>query len=889
MTDLRARIEAARKAGYSDADIQARLADVPEIKRAREAGYDDAAIYSRLGLKTEPQATGEVAFLERPTIPGTNVGVIPKGGFGETTTGKTLGYLGDVVSNIPESAIGMGAKGYDIAEGLIGLTTEEGRAKAAQAIQGIPQAVHRDIMGAVVSPLEAAAKVKESFRTDPLGTMAGVSALTGGVGALLRPGNMMARISQVTNPLAIPEMAARGITGGYESFVSPIVSQTGAERAAGAKLFESAMDPMAAAQAMRQEPRSIIGQVPASQRLAEARQFEPGLATLEADLATGETPIGREAILTQQRRLSALQQQLHAIDQDILQRGQAMSPQEAASASRIRNDITQSIAAAEQRIQGGLSQTGARIPATNPLTSGEAVAARTRQIRDTFREERISPAYEAAFQSAGNQRIPVDNVIADAERIIGARLADVPLGVANRTVADLRELQNGATLRQLDRVRKSVNKDIAAAQSAGRPLGDLMDLHNSIDEAVRASDLPMRAQLQYSNALNLYRSEFVPRFKTGVVSDILRTTKKNQSGILSSQTVSRFMANEDAAAQFATTFENDAVARRAMEAGIQDMARVKTVDPITHAVDPDKITAFIADNQSKFDLMGIDAERLLDPVRREAQTLLEGRRELERDASFFRTDRGEALRTGTDYANALLKSPAAMDVGLKRLSPAGRAALTKEITDRAIREINTRSPDKALDYLDKHKGTIRMVLDKSDFDRLQNLAKNQQALLDVEKRAVKPTVQLDVDLSNVPPDVMTDFNMVARELQRIKSAEEMTGLRPAQKIGEIGTENIKAAKELKPNFIDSRLSVMEKIFDFAGKYINRKTTAVLADALIRNPEKAADLIEREIARRAKIATPAPETRRKTLGRAMLTGGLAAQDNMIPENRNAMAR
>jgi len=153
MTDLRARIEAARKAGYSDADIQARLADVPEIKRAREAGYDDAAIYSRLGLKTEPQATGEVAFLERPTIPGTNVGVIPKGGFGETTTGKTLGYLGETIENIPESAIGMGAKGYDIAQGLIGLATPEGRAAAGEAIQGIPQAVHNEIMGAVVSPL----------------------------------------------------------------------------------------------------------------------------------------------------------------------------------------------------------------------------------------------------------------------------------------------------------------------------------------------------------------------------------------------------------------------------------------------------------------------------------------------------------------------------------------------------------------------------------------------------------------------------------------------------------------------------------------------------------------------------------------------------------------
>ena len=461
--------------------------------------------------------------------------------------------------------------------------------------------------------------------------------------------------------------------------------------------------------------------------------------------------------------------------------------------------------------------------------------------------------------------------------------------MANRTVADLRELQNGATLRQLDRVRKSVNKDIAAAQSAGRPLGDLMDLHNSIDEAVRASDLPMRAQLQYSNALNLYRSEFVPRFKTGVVSDILRTTKKNQSGILSSKTVGRFLADEDAAAQFATTFGNDAVARRAMEAGIQDMARVKAVDPITHAVDPDKITSFIADNQSKFDLMGIDAEQILDPVRREAQTLLEGRRELERDASFFRTDRGEALRTGAEYADALLKNPAAMDVGLRRLTPAGRTALTKEITDRAIREINTRSPDKALSYLDKNKSAIRMVLDKSGFDRLQHLAKNQQALLDVEKRAVKPTVQLDVDLSNVPPEVMTDFNMVARELQRVKAAEEMSGLRPAQKIGEIGTEDIKTAKALKPDFIDSRLSIMEKILDFAGKYINRKTTAVLADALIRNPEKAADLIEREITRRAKVATPAPESRRRTLSRTAITGGIATQNNMPPKNRNAMAR
>lgn len=854
------------------------------IAKLKANGYDVSPLEAASKI---PEVTGEVGFLEgvRKSAPVKKLANIAERI--APSPEEVVGGIGEAITNIPESAIGMGAAGYDIAN--LAMSPErwpEAAGAAVEAIKGIPGAVY----GAVTSPVETIESAAQYAKKDPLGAMAALSAATG-AGALMRPGSALAKISQATNPLALPEMAARGVTGGYERFVSPIVSQAGAERAAGQKLYESVMgQPENVAAAMRQEPRSIIGQVPASQRLAEARQFEPKLATLEADLTTGETAIGREAIITQQRRLSAIQQQLHAIDQQILQQGRSMSPEALAQLNEVRNELNRSLATEGQRIEQGLEATGARIPATNPLTTGEAIAARTRQVRDAFREERISPAYEAAFRSAGNQRIPINNVIADAERIIGARLADVPLGVANRTVADLRDLGRGATLRELDRVRKSVNKDIAAAQSAGRPLGDLMELHNSIDDAVRNSNLPMRAQLEYSNALNLYRSEFVPRFKTGIVSDILRTTKKNQSGILSSQTVNRFMANEDAAAQFATTFGNDAVARRAMEAGIQDMARVSAVDSITHAVDPDKITKFVADNQSKFDLMGIDAQGLLEPVRREAETLLNGRRELERDASFFRTKGGESLRTGGDYADALLADPAAMDIGLKRLSDSGRSALAKEITDRAIRQINQRSPDAALKYLNNNRGTIRMVLDEPSYTRLENLAKNQQALLDVEKRAPKPLTQLDVDLSRVPPEVLTDFNMVARELQRIKSAEEMSGLRPAQKIGEIGTEDIRTAKALKPDFIDSRLSLMEKVLDFAGKYINRKTTAVIADALINNPVKGAELIEREVARRAKAALPTPpESRGKLMRRTAVTGALATQNAMTPENRNAMAR
>jgi hypothetical protein len=703
----------------------------------------------------------------------------------------------------------------------------------------------------------------------------------------------LAELSQITNPLAVPFMAAQGVGAGYNRFVSPVVSQAGAEQAAGNTLLARVMGaPEDVGAALRNEPRSLLGQVPASQRLAEANLYEPGIATLQADLLTGETEIGRQSILLEQRRLQGIQQQLHAIDQQILRQGQSMSPEARAKLDEVRNSLLREQAAARRQIQQPLQATGEQIPAVGQRAPGEAVAARAVEVRDRFRRERIQPLYDAAYASAGNVNIPVYNIVRVAEDILGGTMGNIAPGVAARTVRDLRRLQGGATLRDLDGLRKSVNKDMAAAMVAGKDLSDLRALHDVIDETVERSRIPARAKIEYATALNAYRSEFVPRFRTGAAYDLLRITKKNQSGIIPSETVSKFLANEDAAAQFTATFGDDAVARRAMESGIQDLARrpESGIVDAAGAVVPENVDAFVNKYRRQFELMGIDGDALLAPVRQEAGALRRGMAELDREAAFFRTSSGEALRKGADFVDEMLKDPAAMQVGLRRLSEEGRSALTKEVVDRAIRFLNERTPEQALKYLADNKTTIRMAIDKPYYDRLINLAENQRALQDVASRAKEPIVNLDVDLSAVPVEKLTDLSLVAREIDRIEKAERMSGLRPSQAAEKVATEEVAAAKKAVSGFLSRAMMFMEKILDYVGTQLNRKTVAILADALANNPSKAADLLEQAAARKAAAAAPrAPESRARTVGRAALMGGLTFQNEMAPENRNAMAR
>jgi hypothetical protein len=867
------------------------------ISKLKANGYDVSELEA--AAKPAPEVTGEVGFLEdlrkSPAVAKlANVAERIAPSPEEVTAG-----IGEAIANIPESAVenilAAGGTAYDLAE--LAMTPSrygEAAQKAAGAISAIPGAIY----GALTSPVETIEQTAAFARKNPVGAVAVLSGVTSGAGALMPAGRKLfsaggleigapelSAISRATNPLAMPGALAQGAYRVGQEFVSPVFTQAGAERAAANKLLESVMGrPQDVTAALRTEPPSLMGGVPAAERLAAAGQYEPVLATMEADLSTALTQGGREALIARQQRLAGIQQQITAIDEQLKVQGRAMSPEAQAQLSAVRSDLLRARAAELSAIEAQQAQGAARMPATGQIAPGEALAARAGEVREAFRKERITPLYEEAFKSAGNVTIPTRQLIQTAEDILGSRLADVPVGVAARTIRDLTRLERGATLRELDRVRKSVNKDIAAAQATGKDLSDLHVLHDAIDQAVEMSRVPTRAKIEYANALNTYRTEFVPRFRTGVAADILRTTKKNQRGILPSGTVAKFLANEDNAAQFAATFGNDAVARTAIESGIQDLARLEAIDPTTYAVRPEALDKFLFSNARKFELMGVDGETILGPIREEARMLERGYAELSKELAF-----AEGVKTPQALVDILLKDPAAMDATRRRLTDTGRSALTKEIVDRGIRLLNDRKPEEVLNYLDKNKSSIRMVLDQPYFDRLKDLAENQRALMEVEKRAQRPSPSnLTVDLSKVPQDRLTDLRLLANEVQRIEDAEKMMKLRPSEDVTKAGAPEIETARRGLRGLLDRRATVMEKVMGVLSDFANRKTAAVLTDALTRDPAKAADLIERAILRQNKPASP-PETRARGLRRVGVTGALAAPNMMAPENQNAMAR
>lgn len=853
------------------------------MAKLKASGYD----ISKFGAAAKPEIRGEVGFLEDAYRAAEPAGrkLVDVAERLAISPEEFVGGIGEAIGNIPESAVGMGAQGYGLLE-LAASPLAKGDfseyGKAARAVGESLAALPGQAYEAITSPVETIERAARFARKDPLGAMAGVSALTGGVGALMRPGNALAEISRATNPLAAPGALARGVGRFGQEFVSPIVTQVGAERAAANQLLKSVMGaPADVTAALRTEPPSLLGNVPAAERLAAAGQYEPILATLQKDLSTGLTEEGRAAITAQQQRLAGIQQQIAAIDADIQAQGRAMSPEARAQLSAVRSDLLRARAAELRNLEQAQAQVSRQIPATGQLAPGQAINARAREIRDAFREERITPLYDAAFRSAGNVTIPIRNVVNTAEDILGARLADVPLGVASRTIRDLRELGRGATLSELDRVRKSINKDIATAESTGMNLPDLYRLHGAIDQAVEASRIPTRAKLEYAEALNVYRNEFVPRFRTGAAMDMIRTTKKNQSGILPSKTVEKFLGSEDNAAQFAATFGNDAIARQAMTTGIQDLLRKEVVDPTTLAVNPAGIDEFVAKHARQFEIMGIDPEQAFGPVRAEAARLQQGYADLSAEIAFAKD-----AKTPSELVNKLLDDPAAMDATRRRLTDAGREALTKEVVDRAIRLLNEGKPDGVMTYLKN--GAVRMVVDQPYIDRLKDLAENQKALQEIKETAPGPALRkFVVDLSGVAREQLLDLKLLASEIRRVEDAERMAGLRPTEKISTLGAETEEAAKRRASGFLSRRITVMEKVLDTIGKYKNRKTAAVLADALTKNPAKAADLIERALAEQTKVKVP--ETRRDVIRRTAITGALTAPNLMAPENQNAMAR
>jgi len=288
-----------------------------------------------------------------------------------------------------------------------------------------------------------------------------------------------------------------------------------------------------------------------------------------------------------------------------------------------------------------------------PEDAGEALAAGAEAKRQAMKTQVIGPAYENAFKAAGGTKIDMSDVVSKAEEILGRKLSQFDPSTAPQTVSKLRSLQDKAeppvpigkgkisgriqqapveppppevTLRDLDDIRKAINADIQSARTSNDPniatrLKNLSQIHSTIDDAVKQSGLSPEAKTLYRKALDTYRQEYVPRFRTGVNEQLFRTTGLNEPKIKPEDVVTKYFQPRGVseAKNFVTLFGDDPKAMQTARSGIEDLylREVKVPTPETHAAflkkyaDPIKVMDDAGMNVlDRINVVGTNAARL---------------------------------------------------------------------------------------------------------------------------------------------------------------------------------------------------------------------------------------------------------------------------------------
>lgn len=390
----------------------------------------------------------------------------------------------------------------------------------------------------------------------------------------------------------------------------------------------------------------------------KGKEIINALRAKDAVIVPGSAPTaGEVAAPVGVARFSALQEKLKEVPGAATSyANQAAQTNEArlAQEGRVGERFQRVIDKVKAKIDNGL---GAEV---SPREVGESLLAAANKEREIVKKGVIEPAYQKAFTEAGDAKINVSGVVDQAESILGRKLSDFASETAPETVRKLLSfkpkpapevpvgkgklssklvktsdevvLPPEATLQQLDDIRKAINADIAAAKSSMNPtasstLRNLGQLHTAIDDAIGKSEaLPAAAKTAYADAVNLYRTEFVPRFKTGINANLFKQTSLNEPKLNADDVVSKFFQpkGEREAGQFVEMFGKNPDAMVTARAGIEDLYRQKVTNAATGEVDRAKHAQFMKDFKNpiaimdeagmnlaqRFDVIGKDAARL---------------------------------------------------------------------------------------------------------------------------------------------------------------------------------------------------------------------------------------------------------------------------------------
>lgn len=830
--EIYGKIETARKRGVSDEAIKKFLMDHPLVEQARAKGVSDMKIFEHLGLPAEPEEPGVL----------------------DTVVSEADRILGNIQADV--TAIGQS------------LTPEE---------------LSRTINRVVMSPLETAK-----------GAVSGVSEF------LQHPYESFAE-RPVSTLLGIAPFAAGGmrLAGAGRRLAAPVLEP---RRAAVQNVMSQLTEPEAFANAMAQ-PVPVTPGAPAataSQAAVAAGLTEPAVAGMESSLMNVSQPYGREVFGLAEQRFSAIQQQIRRIDADLMARADRMSPTEVAQLRAVRDDLMRQLASEQQ----GMTQQGAalqtQLPPTSMKAQGEVIQQTAADIRRATREQQIEPAYERPIRRAGKRQIDITPVVALSEQVLGRPLTafqpETAPGALARELASLRRppsrgewvsLGEGAgyfgepgapppttaTLRQVDAIRRGINADLAqAAQAtdagAASRYNALQEMSRRLNAAVEQTGaIPDEIKADYRRANELYRTEYAPRFKTGITADMLQRTARGVTKLLPDDIVDAVLKNETNAQQFVTTFQGDPAAQRALNASLINRVREAALDPTTGLIQPSKIDSFL--QNPALDALGVDLRATLQPLREEAARINDGIAELTARAKKVKKADASAV------VDAALKNAPEMDFVLSRIGPNAREALRKEVTDRALGLIKAGTPDKALKYLDKHVKPLRIAIGDEAIGDIRGLADAQSILQEAEKTAPRPIREIATQIDKFTPEQLTDINVLLQEIDRLEKVSELSRVRPTGTAADLAAQEGFSSEQI-PGFMTRAITFTKAMVDKISGVATRRMQVEMANLLVKDRELLGRLINESLANR--------ERPRRSMRATIMGAGAAATS----DNQNAMA-
>ncbi len=234
--------------------------------------------------------------------------------------------------------------------------------------------------------------------------------------------------------------------------------------------------------------------------------------------------------------------------------------------------------------------------------TGEALSAAARAEKVRVDTEIITPAYERAFEAAGDVPAALPETAAAVRSVLGSNTAALSSETAPQTLKAMATFgmtpeqvaaaaagesvpMGQATLRQINDARVAINADYARAKGIvdpairGQTLNHLTTIKAALDADLAASSIPQAGKDLYADAIQLWRTKSLPRFRTGNVSTkLFETTIRNTPAIAPSGVAPAFLRNEDTAREFVRLYTSadgtvNQEAAAAMRDGVEDAFR----------------------------------------------------------------------------------------------------------------------------------------------------------------------------------------------------------------------------------------------------------------------------------------------------------------------------